>query len=147
MITVYTTNSCSSCRKAVSYFKENNIKFVEKNMFQHSISKDDVIRMLKNSENGFEDIISTRSKIIQQQKINLETMKFSDLVDFIIENPSVLRRPIIVNENIMLTGYDDDEITAFKPREFRRMFNCDTCGKDIYNCEYVEGAKKAFEKK
>ena len=59
------------------------------------LSKDDIFRMLANSENGFEDIISTRSKIFKEKKLDPENMSVKELVEFIIAYPSVLKRPII----------------------------------------------------
>ena len=53
--------------------------------------------MLANSENGFDDIISTRSKVFKEKQLEPDTMTIQELVDFIIENPSVLKRPIIIN--------------------------------------------------
>lgn len=136
MVTIYTTNSCASCRKAVNYLKENNIKFKEINMFKTSITKNDIINILKNSENGFEDIISTRSKVIVENNIDIDSMKFNELVDFIISNPSILRRPIIIDDSRFQVGYDDDEITAFKPRNLREMFKCLSCSDE--KCDYIK---------
>ncbi len=144
MVTIYTTNSCSSCKKAVNWFKEHNIEFIEKNMFTTPITSKDIKKMLENTENGFEDIISTRSKIIMENKIDVESMRFSELENFIISNPSVLKRPIIVDDRNFQAGYDDDEITAFKPRELRKIINCDNCGKDDENCEYTEILKESL---
>lgn len=138
MVTIYTTNSCSSCRKAVQWLKDNNVEYVEKNMFTSKISESDIKKMLENTENGFEDIISTRSKIFIENKIDLDSMKFSELQDFIISNPSVLKRPIIVSDTNFQAGYDDDEITAFKPRKFRRMFGCEKCHPNPDECDYAK---------
>lgn len=140
MVTIYTTNSCSSCKKACKWLKDNNIKFKEINMFKEPITKEDIIKILNNSENGFEDIISTRSKIIMESNVDIDNMKFSELVDFIIKNPSVLKRPIIIDDRRFQVGYDDDEITAFKPRDFHKMFKCSNCETDE-NCDYLNSLK------
>jgi regulatory protein spx len=102
--------------------------------------------MLKYSENGFEDIISTRSKVFKESQLEPEEMMFSELAEFIIENPTVLKRPIIINEQIMQTGYNEDEIRAFIPREFRRLINCDNCqyNSDDVDCEYKRCLKQAM---
>lgn len=140
MVTIYTTNSCASCKKAVNYLKDNNIKFKEINMFKTPITKADIVKILENSENGFDDIISTRSKVILENNIDIDSMSFNELVDFIISNPSILRRPIIVDDRRFQVGYDDDEITAFKPRTIQDMFACLNC-KDDENCQYNEALK------
>ncbi len=119
MIQIYTTPSCASCRKAKKWFDQYKIQYSEKNIFSIKLSKDDIFRMLANSENGFEDIISTRSKIFKEKKLDPESMSVQALVDFIIEYPSVLKRPIIINESELQVGYNNEDITIFLPKELR----------------------------
>ncbi len=121
MIHIYTTPSCSSCRKAKKWFEEHHIEYKEKNIFNIQLSREDILMMLRNTENGFEDIISTRSKIFQDMNIEIEEMSMNDLVEFIIENPSVLRRPIIIENNKMQVGYNEDEIRTFIPKRLREI--------------------------
>jgi regulatory protein spx len=121
MIHIYTTPSCSSCRKAKKWFEEHHIEYKEKNIFNIQLSREDILMMLKNTENGFEDIISTRSKIFQDMDLDIEDMSMNDLVEFIIENPSVLRRPIIIENNKMQVGYNEDEIRTFIPKRLREI--------------------------
>lgn len=132
MIQIYTTPSCASCRKAKKWFDQYNIPYSEKNIFSIKLSKEDIFRMLANSENGFEDIISTRSKIFREKKLEPEQMSVQALVSFIIEYPSVLKRPIIINENELQVGYNNEDITIFLPKELRNseIFNSFSKGID-----------------
>ncbi len=43
-------------------------------------------------------------------------MKISELIDFVLKNPSVLKRPIIVDDRRVVVGYNEEEITVFLPR-------------------------------
>ena len=119
MIQIYTTPSCASCRKAKKWFDQYNIPYSEKNIFSIKLSREDIYKMLANSENGFDDIISTRSKVFKEKKLNPDAMTSQELIDFIIENPSVLKRPIIINENELQVGYNNEDITIFLPKELR----------------------------
>lgn len=119
MIQIYTTPSCASCRKAKKWFDQYKIPYSEKNIFSIKLSKEDIFKMLSNSENGFDDIISTRSKVFKEKQLEPDTMTTQELVDFIIENPSVLKRPIIINENELQVGYNNEDITIFLPKELR----------------------------
>ncbi len=142
MITIYTTSSCSSCRKAIAWMKEHNIPFKEKNIFTEKLTVEDLRRILKNTENGFEDIISTRSKIFTEKNLDLDSMHTKELEQLIIDNPSLLRRPIIVDEDRLQVGYNDDDIRVFIPAELRDLFSCNDC-KNF--CEYEEAIKKQFK--
>ena len=138
MVIIYTTPSCASCRKAKAWLEEHQIEYVEKNIFAFPLTKEDIRLMLKNTENGFEDIISTRSKYIMENNIDIENMKFSELEKLIIENPSILRRPIIVEDNKLQVGYNEEEIRVFIPRELRKVLMSVDCD----SCDYKDALKK-----
>ena len=124
MVVLYTSPGCASCRKVRSWLKERNIEFLEKNIFTTLLNKKEVKYLLSRSENGTDDIISKRSKIIQESNIDLDAMSMDELVDFVINNPSILRRPIILNEDNFQVGYDAEEIDAFKPRVPEELLKC-----------------------
>jgi regulatory protein spx len=144
MIQMYTTPSCSSCRKAKKWFEEHRIEYREKNIFNIKLTREDIMLMLKNTENGFEDIISTRSKVFQDQNLDIDDMTMKELTDFIIENPSVLRRPIIIEDNKMQVGYNEDEIRTFIPKRLREIIMCTTCDKGE-DCDYVNALELYFK--
>ena len=119
MIKIYTSPSCSSCRKAKDFFKKEEIPYQEKNIFVAALNDDELKDMLTKSENGTEDIISTRSKIIKEKNVDVESMTIKELIAFIRENPSVLKRPIMVDDRKIQVGYNPEEIRVFIPHEKR----------------------------
>ena len=128
MIKIYTSPSCSSCRKVKKWFKEQEIPYVEKNIFAATLNENDLKEMLIKSENGTEDIISTKSKVVKESGVDLENMTIKELITFIRENPSILKRPIMVDDHRIQVGYNKEEITTFIPkaRRFKEIY-CDTC--------------------
>lgn len=137
MIKLYTSPSCLSCRKVKKYFDKYNIKYVEKNILHTRLTRDDIFNMLVNSENGFEDIVSPRSKVFKEANVDFNSMTIHELVDFIIDHPTILKRPIIVTENDLQVGYNDDDITLFLPPEIRDR-ECNFCLGPEEDCEYVK---------
>ena len=119
MIKIYTTPSCQSCRKAKKFFKEENIPYLEKNIFVTDLNEDELRDILMKSENGTEDIISSRSKIIKDSGVDIDNMTIKELIAFIRDNPSVLKRPIMVDERKIQVGYNEEEIRVFIPHERR----------------------------
>ncbi|MDD3191137.1 MAG: Spx/MgsR family RNA polymerase-binding regulatory protein [Bacilli bacterium] len=140
MLKLYTSPSCLSCRKVKKYFNKYNIPYIEKNILHNKLSRDEIFKMLANSENGFEDIISMRSKIIKEQNIDLDSMKIHELVDYIVANPTILKRPIIVTDYEIQVGYNDDDITLFLPPEIRER-ECQFCLGPNEDCDYVKALK------
>ena len=119
MIKIYTAPSCSSCKKAKAFFKKEEIPYQEKNIFVNDINEKELRDILSKTENGTEDIISTRSKIIKEQHVDIDNMTISELINFIRNNPSVLKRPIMVDDTKVQVGYNSEEIRVFIPHEKR----------------------------
>ena len=138
MIVVYTSPGCASCRKVKSWLKEHNLDYVEKNIFKTVLNEKEIKTLFERTENGTDDLVSKRSKIIQEQKIDLESMTVNQLVSFIQENPSVLKRPIIISERNFQVGYDEEEISTFVPAKLRSIAEL-ACNK---NCPNYEGCGK-----
>lgn len=136
MIQIYTTPSCASCRKAKKWFDQYKIPYSEKNIFSIKLSKEDIFRMLANSENGFDDIISTRSKVFKEKKLAPDNMSVQELIEFIIDYPSVLKRPIIINENELQVGYNNEDITIFLPKELRNLDSFSDFDAEPINVKY-----------
>jgi len=125
MIRIYTAPSCASCRKVKAWLKDHKIPYVEKNIFSTLLRETELKELLERSENGTDDIISKRSKIIKEDKIDLDDMSVNQLIQFIQKNPSILKRPIIIDERRFQVGYNAEEIRAFIPRELRQLQECD----------------------
>ncbi len=121
MIVIYTSPGCASCRKVKAWLKDRNIPYIEKNIFKTLLNDSEIKHLLMRSENGTDDIISKRSKVIQESDIDIDSMTTAELIDFIKKNPSVLKRPIILSETNFQVGYDEEEMGVFVPAELRRI--------------------------
>ncbi|MBY0144789.1 MULTISPECIES: transcriptional regulator SpxA [Bacillaceae] len=119
MVTLYTSPSCTSCRKAKSWLEEHEIPYTERNIFSEPLSIEEIKEILRMTEDGTDEIISTRSKTFQKLDVNLDTMPLQDLFELIKANPGLLRRPIIIDEKRLQVGYNEDEIRRFLPRRVR----------------------------
>ncbi|MDY0214907.1 MAG: transcriptional regulator Spx [Bacilli bacterium] len=137
MIKIYTSPSCSSCRKVKQWFDEQQIPYEEHNIFSASLTEEELKEILYKSENGTEDIISTRSKVIKEKDIDINSLTMSEVVKFIKENPSVLKRPIMVDTHRIQVGYNSEEIMTFIPRERRAQMEEELMAKpaDFEACE------------
>lgn len=121
MVNLYTSPSCTSCRKARAWLKEHDIPFKERNIFSEPLTKDEIKQILRMTEDGTEEIISTRSKVFQELGINLDDLTMDELLNLVEKNPGLLRRPIIMDDKRLQVGYNEDEIRRFLPREVRAL--------------------------
>jgi regulatory protein spx len=116
MVILYTTPSCTSCRKAKAWLKEYQIDFVEREMLSKPLSAQEVQEILRMTENGTDEIISFKSKAFRKLNVDLESIQLQELYKIIKDNPSMLRRPIIKDEKRLNVGFNEEEIRSFLPR-------------------------------
>ncbi|MBM7712752.1 transcriptional regulator Spx [Enterococcus xiangfangensis] len=121
MIKLYTSASCTSCRKAKAWLTENNLPFEERNIMSDPLTKEEIKGILAMTETGSDEIISTRSKVYEKLAIDFDDLSFNQLVDILVEHPNLLRRPLIFDEIRFQVGYNEDEIHQFTPREIRKI--------------------------
>ena len=137
MIKIYLSPSCSSCRKVRAWFKNQGIPFREINILKHTITEEDLKEMLNKSLDGTDEIISTRSKIFKEQHLDVDSMSLHELCQFISQNPTVLKRPIIVDEDKIQVGYNSDEIEIFEKAKRLMASTCNSENCDKYmSCEH-----------
>ncbi|HBY90893.1 MAG: transcriptional regulator SpxA [Ruoffia tabacinasalis] len=121
MVTLYITPSCTSCRKARTWLEENEIPYEERNIFTEPLSITEIKSILRMTENGTEDIVSTRSKAYSELDVELSEIPLNDFFEMIQEQPGLLRRPIIIDDKRLQIGYNEDEIRRFLPRAVRAL--------------------------
>ena len=119
MVTLFTTPSCTSCRKAKAWLEEHQIDYMERNIISNPLTEQEINSILLMTEEGTDEIISTNSKTFQELQVNIESLTLHELYKLIINNPKVLRRPIIQDEKRLQVGYNEDEIRRFLPRTLR----------------------------
>lgn len=136
MIVLYTSHGCASCRKVRNWLEENKFKFIEKNIFTTQLHEKEIKYLLLRSESGSENIISKRSKVIMEEKIKIDEMTTDELANFVVKNPTVLKRPIIVSENNFLVGYDTEEIRVLI--KYRQKIKEIMEGEAVLNDKVVE---------
>ena len=121
MITLFLSPSCTSCRKAKAWLEKHKVPFEEHNIMTSPLTRKELQHILSLTENGTDDIISTRSKVFQKLNIDVDDLTIKELIQLISEYPNLLRRPIIMDTKRMQIGFNEDEIHAFLPRDYRKQ--------------------------
>ncbi len=62
-------------------------------------------------------------------------MSLNELCDFIVKNPSILKRPIIIDDRNMQVGYDEEEIELFK--KLKTISHCEDICPHFDTCAQI----------
>ena len=119
MINLYIAPSSASSRKARAWLMSHDIPFKERNIKSNPLNTDEVKQILRLTENGSEDIISTRSNVFKDLHVDLDDLSVSQLVDLVVKYPDLIKRPIIFDDKRLEVGYNKEEIRLFLSRDVR----------------------------
>jgi regulatory protein spx len=67
-------------------------------------------------------------KSFKKLNVDVDDLTINQLLVLISEHPSLLRRPIIMDDKRMQIGFNEDEIRAFLPRSYRQAELRDVMG-------------------
>lgn len=90
-------------------------------MTHEPLTIEEIKAIMRLTEDGTEDIISTRSKAFKELNIDIDELPLRELFVLIQENPTLIRRPIILDDRRLQIGYNEDEIRQFVPRAVREI--------------------------
>jgi regulatory protein spx len=121
MLKIYTVQACRSCKRAKEWFKMRGLTYEEINLITNSITRQELLLLLSLTEEGVEEIISKRSDAYQILDINFDKLYFEELLELIIQYPTLLRRPLITDGKKLQVGYNEDDIRKFLSRTARRI--------------------------
>ncbi|PAE23369.1 MULTISPECIES: Spx/MgsR family RNA polymerase-binding regulatory protein [Bacillaceae] len=110
-LTFFTYPSCTSCRKTKKWLTAHSIDFEERHLFRETPSPRELLKILSLTTSGLDEILATRSQTYKDLGEKLEELSLSEVVQMVIKEPKLLRRPILTNGNKIVIGYNPD---AFK---------------------------------
>lgn len=106
MVKVYGIKTWSSVRKALSFFKENNIEVEFFDFKKASISstllqewvKELDINILFNSKGA-------KYRTLGLKELNLDT---NGKIEYLLKEPMLFKRPIVQSDNALVLAFDED---------------------------------------
>ena len=105
-IQIFGTKKCNDTKKAERFFKERGIKYQFIDLKEKTLSKGEFTSVAQ-AVGGMEQMIDEQTK----DKDTLALIKYiaeADKVNKILENPQILRTPIVRNGKQATIGYQPD---------------------------------------
>ena len=122
MIKLYIGSSCSSSRRAKRWLITHDIPFIEQNLIRQPLTKNEFIHLLKLTNNGVTEMLSTHSISYKNLVHRIDELSLSELYIEIRTSPSLLKKPIIYDQPAkLLTGFSEDKIRMFLPKTKRKQ--------------------------
>jgi len=113
MIILYGIKNCDNIKKSRKWLDKNSIEYVFHDFRVDGIKKTIVKEFIENIEITL--LINKRStswkKLSNEEKL-AESKK--ELIELLLKNPTIIKRPIIKSKNKYLVGFSEDKFKLLK---------------------------------
>jgi len=113
MITLYGIKNCDNIKKSRKWLDKNSIEYFFHDFRVDGIKKTIVKEFIENIEITL--LINKRStswkKLSNEEKL-AESKK--ELIELLLKNPTIIKRPIIKSKNKYLVGFSEDKFKLLK---------------------------------
>ena len=93
-IAVYEKPTCTTCRNLNKLFEESGIDYRKVDYFIEPLTKEKLKDLLKKANLSAFDVVRKNEAVYKELKV-AEVEKEDELMKIIVENPSILQRPIV----------------------------------------------------
>lgn len=105
---------------------QQGLEFEEINVSKtpHLLDRENLVNILKLSDNGFKDILIPRKNIPEYFLLyfkNFEDLSFNQAIALFLKFPKVLHTPIIFDDKRVQVGFNKEDIRQFIPDSRRRI--------------------------
>jgi arsenate reductase len=113
-IIVYGIPNCDSVKKAIDCLKNNNIEFDFHNYKKEWINKKTLSEWCK--QVGWELLLNKKGTTWKKISPQYEGIQINQkiAIDIMLENNSVIKRPVITGPNFFIVGFDEEKINLIK---------------------------------
>ena len=104
---------CSTCQKARKWLDEHGIKYTERHIVEKNPTYDELKAWYQQSGLPIKKFFNTSGMLYKEQKLKdkLPDMSEEDQLRLLATNGMLVKRPLIVKENLVLTGFKEKEWT------------------------------------
>ena len=102
---------CSTCQKARKWLEANHLEFTERHIVEENPSYEDLKEWYAESGLPLKKFFNTSGMLYKEMQLKdkLPTMSEEEQLKLLATNGMLVKRPLIVNGNIILTGFKEAE--------------------------------------
>lgn len=102
---------CSTCQKAAKWLKENGVEVESRHIVENNPTEKELNSWFEKSNLPINKFFNTSGKVYKEQNIKekVKSETTSELIKLLSTNGMLVKRPIIVADDFVLVGFNEDE--------------------------------------
>ncbi len=107
---------CTTCKKAKKSLDDKNIKYDDRNIVINNPTKNELDTWIKLSGKDINKFFNTSGLLYRnlELKNKLKNMSYEEKLELLASNGMLVKRPIIVQKDICLVGFNEKEYSTLK---------------------------------
>ena len=104
---------CSTCQKAKKWLDANDISYEERHIVEENPTYEELKQWYEKGDLPLKKFFNTSGMLYKEQKLKdkLPDMSEEEQLRLLATNGMLVKRPLIVEENLVLTGFKEKEWT------------------------------------
>ena len=104
-IDLYVHPTCTSCRNAQAWLDERHVAYERRDYFRNRFTRDELAGILASAGLTPRDVLSKRARAYKEL-VGDRDLTDDQLLDLMIEEPTLLRRPLVISGHEAVIGFD-----------------------------------------
>lgn len=102
---------CGTCRKAAKWLKENNVEITYRHIVDDNPTTEELSEWIDKSGLPVQKFFNTSGQVYKQNNLKdvVKTAPREKLIDLLAENGMLVKRPILVTDDFVLVGFNENE--------------------------------------
>lgn len=104
---------CSTCKKAKQWLDDNKIQYTQRHIVEDNPTYEELKEWYKKSGLPLKKFFNTSGKLYKETKLKdkLPDMSEDEQIELLATNGMLVKRPLIVGEDMVLVGFREAEWT------------------------------------
>lgn len=104
---------CSTCQKAKKWLDAHNVKYTDRHIVENNPTYDELKEWYERSGLPLKKFFNTSGMLYKEMQLKdkLPAMSEDEQIKLLATNGMLVKRPLIVDENVVITGFRETEWT------------------------------------
>tara|TARA_R100001143_G_C3361367_1_gene137087 strand:- start:23430 stop:23771 length:342 start_codon:yes stop_codon:yes gene_type:complete len=111
MIQVYGIKNCNKIRDTLRWLKEREIEHTFYDLKKEPLTREELEEFVHRI--GLDVLVNKRGMKWRQLGLNDRDLEESELFNHLLEHQTMMKRPVLINEEAILVGYDEEAFESF----------------------------------
>jgi Spx/MgsR family transcriptional regulator len=111
MIHIVGIKNCNTVQKTLKWLQEKNLEFSFQDVKKDPLSEEEILDLVKKL--SIETVINKKGTKWRSLNVADRNLSDQELFDLVSEHQTMIKRPVIYNDDSVMIGYDEDALESF----------------------------------